>query len=192
MRKFNLLLAAASVLTLGAGTASAQAWLPIIERQAMLEDRIDAGLATGSLTAADARDLRADMGALVALEGRYRFGGLSAGERLDLDRRYALLDDRMRMELRASADDGVVSLEERKLQLDARIDQGLRSGQLTTAEADTLRDDFNAIAEVEASYRVDGLSAAERDDLARRFDELAAEIRMARTDSDRQYGFNRY
>jgi hypothetical protein len=104
-----------------------------------------------------------------------------------------MLDDRVRDDLRAAADnDDGLSLEERKLQLDARIEQGVRSGQLTSAEANALRSDFDRIAEAEASYRVDGLSAAERDDLARRFDELSAEIRNARTDGDREYGYSRY
>jgi hypothetical protein len=193
MRNKILLLAATAALTLGASAASAQVWLPIIERQAILNDRIDAGLATGEITGAEARMMREDASALVALEGRYRYGGLSARERVDLDRRFALIDDQMRLAIRTSgAVDSYVAMEDRKLDLDARIEQGLRSGQLTSAEADVLRDDFNDIARVEASYRVDGLSPAERDDLNRRFDALSTSIRVARSDSDRVYGWNRY
>jgi hypothetical protein len=193
MRNKNLLLAATAALTLGASAASAQVWLPIIERQAVLNDRIDAGLATGEITGAEAAMLRADMRSLVALEGSYRYGGLSARERLDLDRRFALIDDQMRLAVRTSGSvDSYVAMEDRKLDLDARIEQGLRSGQLTSAEADVLRGDFNDIARVEASYRVDGLSAEERADLNRRFDELSTSIRIARTDADRVYGWNRY
>lgn len=192
MRNKNLLLAAAAALTLGASAASAQAWMPIIERQAVLNDRIDAGLATGEITGAEARMMRDDMASLVALEGTYRYGGLSARERLDLDRRFALIDDQMRLAVRTGGADSYVAMEDRKLDLDARIEQGLRSGQLTTAEAEVLRDDFNEIARIEASYRVDGLSAEERADLNRRFDELGATIRVARADTDRTYGWNRY
>jgi hypothetical protein len=192
MRNTTLLLAATAALTLGAGAASAQVWMPIIERQAVLNDRIDAGLATGEITGAEARAMRDDMASLVALEGRYRYGGLSARERLDLDRRFALIDDQMRLAVRTGGADSYMAMEDRKLDLDARIEQGLRSGQLTTAEADALRDDFNDIARIEASYRVDGLSAEERADLNRRFDELNTSIRVARTDADRVYGWNRY
>jgi len=193
MRNTTLLLAATAALTLGATAASAQVWMPIIERQAVLNDRIDAGLATGEITSAEARVIRDDAAALVALEGRYRYGGLSARERLDLDRRFALIDDQMRLAVRTSgAVDSYVAMEDRKLDLDARIERGLRSGQLTSAEADVLRDDFDDIARVEASYRVDGLSAEERADLNRRFDELSTSIRLARADSDRVYGWNRY
>ena len=192
MSKINLLVAAATALTLGAGAASAQAWLPMIERQAVLEDRIDAGLASGSLTAADARMLRADMSALVALEGRYRWGGLSARERVDLDRRYAMLDDQLRAELAAADEADAPALADRRLELQARIDAGVRSGRLTSVEAAALRDDLNDIADTEDSYHVDGLSPSERADLARRMDDLSDQIRMARTDDARVYGYNRY
>jgi len=193
MRKTTLLLAAAAAATtLGVGTASAQVWMPMIERQAALNDRIDAGLATGEINPSEAALMRADMRALVSLEARYRYGGLSARERLDLDRRFTLVDDQLRLAVQTGATDSYVAMEDRKLDLDARIDQGVRSGQLTSAEADALRDQFNDIARVEANYRVDGLSAEERADLNRRFDELSADIRVARTDSDRVYGWNRY
>ena len=193
MRKTNLLLAASAALTLGASAASAQAWLPMIERQALLNDRIEAGLAAGEITSAEARMMRADMGALVSLEGQYRYGGLSSREKIDLDRRYALIDDQLRLAVRTSGPaDSYVAMEDRKLDLDAQIEQGLRSGQLTTAEADALRADFDDIARVEASYRVDGLSPEERADLNRRFDELSTSIRIARNDADRTYGWNRY
>lgn len=193
MRKTNLLLAASAALTLGASAASAQAWLPMIERQALLNDRIEAGLAAGEITSAEARMMRADMGALVSLEGQYRYGGLNSREKIDLDRRYALIDDQLRLAVRTSGPaDSYVAMEDRKLDLDAQIEQGLRSGQLTTAKADALRADFDDIARVEASYRVDGLSPEERADLNRRFDELGASIRIARNDADRTYGWNRY
>ncbi|WP_231733385.1 MULTISPECIES: hypothetical protein [unclassified Phenylobacterium] len=192
MNKTKLLMAAAAALTLGATTASAQAWMPMIERQAVLDDRIDAGLATGEITTAEARLMRDDMASLVALEGRYRYGGLSAREKLDLDRRFGLIDDQMRLAVRTGAVDSYVAMEDRKLDLDARIERGVRSGQLTAVEAEALRDEFNDIARVEASYRVDGLSAEERADLDRRFDDLSAEIRVARADGDRVYGWNRY
>jgi hypothetical protein len=192
MRKPILLLAATAAATMAAGAATAQVWSPMIERQAAFEDHVDAGLRAGDLTTAEARDLRADMASLVALEGRYRWGGLSARERLDLDRRFAALDDQLRVELRPVAGDRWTSMEDRKLELEARINAGVRSGQLTSAEAADLRDDFDAIAATEAHYRIDGLSAAERADLDRRFDALSERIHLARADDDRVYGLNRY
>jgi hypothetical protein len=192
MKTTHLITATAVAMALSAGAASAQVWMPMIERQDVMNDRIDAALAGGDMTRAEAATLRRGMSTLVALEARYRWGGLSAREKIDLDRRYALLDDQVRM-VRASADaDAWTPLEDRKLALDARIDQGLRSGQITATEAEDLRDDFDAIARTEAAYRVDGLSPYERADLNRRFDDLSTRIRIARTDADRVYGYNRY
>lgn len=192
-RKTTLLLAATAALSLGAGAASAQAWMPIIERQAVMNDRIDAGLANGEITPVQASAMRADLAALVALEGRYRWGGLSAREKLELDRRYAGIHDGVQLaRSEGAAEVAWIGMEDRKAELDARIDGGIRSGQLTAAEADALREDFAAIVSAEANFRVDGLSPSERADLNRRYADLSARIHVARTDDDRAYSDNRY
>jgi hypothetical protein len=205
MKKLSIVLAGASALTLMAGAASAQTWMSINDREARLESRIEAGMQRGDLTRFEARQLRSELNALEALEARYSANGLSAWERADLDRRFDILSQRVRMERAdAQARPGAgwfggpgwtdnrgqwVSLEQRKLQLDRRIDQGLRSGQLTRSEAARLRIEFDRIATLEARYRRDGrLSMAERADLDRRFDQLAAAIRFERRDN--QYGYN--
>lgn len=192
-RKTTLLLAATAALSLGAGSASAQAWMPIIERQAIMNDRIDAGLANGEITQVQAGAMRADLAALVSLEGRYRWGGLSAREKLDLDRRYAGIHDGVQLARReGAAEVAWIGMEDRKADLDARIEGGIRSGQLTPAEAGALRDDFAALVSAEANFRVDGLSPSERADLNRRYADLSARIHVARTDDDRAYSDNRY
>ena len=192
MKKLALALAATTALSLSAGAAAAQTWMPMIERQSLVEDRIEAGLASGAMSDAEARMIRSEMYALVAMEGRYRMNGLSWGERRDLDCRFASLDDRIEF---AMADvDGVelASLEDRKLRLERRIEQGLRSGQLTDDEAELLRDEFDDLATLEARYRVGGISSWERADLDRRMDRLADRIGDERTDPDREYGWSRY
>ena len=77
-----------------------------------------------------------------------------------------------------------MSINQRQATLDARIDAGLRSGDLTRREAITLRNDFRAVARLEANYRVNGLSNWERSDLDRRFDALSSRIRYERNDRD--------
>lgn len=191
-RKTTLLLAATAALSLGAGAASAQVWMPIIERQAIMNERIDAGLASGEITSVQASAMRTDLAELVALEGRYRYGGLSARERLDLDRQYAAIHDGVQIARTEGAEVVWIDVEDRKVELDARIDAGLRAGQLTSAEAGALRDDFAAIVQAEVNFRVDGLSPSERADLNRRYADLSARIQLARTDGDRVYGYNRY
>jgi len=81
-----------------------------------------------------------------------------------------------------------VSINQRQRQLDRRIDQGVRNGQLTRREAQSLRREFNQLARLEAQYRRNGLSRWERQDLDRRFDALEARIRYERRDRDRNRG----
>ena len=73
-------------------------------------------------------------------------------------------------------------INQRQAQLDHRIDQGVRNGDLTRREAATLRAEFNQIARIEADYRRNGLSNWERADLDRRFDNLSSRIRWERND----------
>lgn len=76
-------------------------------------------------------------------------------------------------------------INQRQAQLDYRIDQGVRSGDLTRREAANLRAEFNQIARIEADYRrSNGLSGWERADLDRRFDNLSQRIRFERRDRD--------
>ena len=77
----------------------------------------------------------------------------------------------------------------RQARLDARIDQGVRSGALTRGEAARLRADFRALARLEAQYRRSrpGLTIAERRDLDRRFDALSARIRVQKHDRNHRW-----
>jgi hypothetical protein len=175
--------------TLAAGipaVASAQDW-GINQRQAQLDQRIDAGLRSGQLTDAEAVRLRAEFQEISRLERRYRADGLSSAERADLDRRFDALAAGIRDERRDWQTDRPGSgewqaIDRRQAQLDQRIDAGVRSGQLTDAEAVRLRAEFQEISRLERRYRADGLSSAERADLDRRFDALASRIRDERRD----------
>lgn len=77
-------------------------------------------------------------------------------------------------------------IDARQEQLERRIDQGVRRGEISRGEAARLRAEFRDIARIEARYRVNGLSPRERADLDRRFDRLAAQIRIDRND---RYGW---
>lgn len=76
------------------------------------------------------------------------------------------------------------SINQRQAQLERRIDQGVRNGSLSRREATRLRSEFNTLERLERQYRRGGLSAWERNDLDRRFDRLAAQIRAERHDRD--------
>jgi hypothetical protein len=74
----------------------------------------------------------------------------------------------------------------RQNRIEAKINQGIRSGALTRREATQLRGQFRAIAALEARYRASrpGLTMAERRDLDRRFDALERSIRVQKNDRD--------
>ncbi|MFY7850479.1 MAG: hypothetical protein ACOVQ6_01670, partial [Brevundimonas sp.] len=74
------------------------------------------------------------------------------------------------------------SINQRQTNLDARITAGVRDRTLTQAEANRLRADFQVLTRMEADYRRNGLTAAERADLDRRFDSLSEQIRDDRRD----------
>jgi hypothetical protein len=204
MRYPTLALAATTAVALCAGSTAAQAWTSINQRQARLEQRIDAGVRSGELTRSEATRLRDQFHDLARLEVRYRRGGLSGWERADLDRRFDALSSQIRVQRAdwqrnwfggrdwTDARGRWVPIDRREAQLDRRIDRGLRSGQLTRAEARRLRAEFRDIQRREVAYRRDGLSTGERVDLDKRFDQLAQQIRWERRDDQRRYGWNRY
>lgn len=191
MKKFALIVAGLGIAAATVPAATAQAgWQNINQRQAQLDRRIDQGVRNGALTRAEAVRLRAEFRGIADLETRYRRSapGLTLNERRDLDRRFDVLSRKIRIEStdrdRPGADNGWWNINQRQAILDRRIDQGVRSGQLTRAEAGRLRAEFRGIVALEARYRQSrpGLTTAERADLDRRFDVLARKIRWERRD----------
>lgn len=70
------------------------------------------------------------------------------------------------------------SINQRQANLNARINQGVRTGALTRNEAFQLRVQFNNLVKLEARYRYSrpGLTFVERRDLDRRFDALSRQV----------------
>lgn len=105
MKRILLSVAAASaVLVSLPAAASAAPWQSINQRQANIEQRIHQGLRNGSLTRPEAARLRDQYRDLAGLEAHYRRtgGGLSRGERADLNARY----DRLSQQVYAQRHDG--------------------------------------------------------------------------------------
>lgn len=76
------------------------------------------------------------------------------------------------------------SINQRQRMLDGRIDQGVRNGSLTRAEASRLRTRFANLNRLEYRYRRSGgqLTYRERVDLDRRFDSLSRAVRYQKHD----------
>jgi Ni/Co efflux regulator RcnB len=79
-------------------------------------------------------------------------------------------------------------INQRQNMLENRIRAGIRNGRIDRSEARYLRAEFQQIARVEARYRRNGLSRAERRDLDRRFDHLTMQLQIALNDRDRRRG----
>ncbi len=76
------------------------------------------------------------------------------------------------------------SIAQRKYQLDRRIDVGIRNGQLSRREASRLQVQLNSLVRLERNYMRGGLTRWERNDLDRRYDRLAVQVRIERRDRD--------
>lgn len=81
-----------------------------------------------------------------------------------------------------SRHDGWRSIDQRKYNLDRRIDQGVRTRQLSAREASRLKSELNSLVRLERAYQRDGLSRRERMELDRRYDALSAKVRYERRD----------
>jgi len=64
-------------------------------------------------------------------------------------------------------------------QLETRLDAGLRRGTIPRSQAPRLRSQAQQLRQLEARYRIGGLSSRERADLQMRIDNLDAQIRYA-------------
>ncbi len=187
MKRAMLALVAASSLAAAVpAVANAAPWMNVNQRQANLDARIDQGVRNGSLTRAEAVQLRMEFRQIARLEDQYRASrpGLTMAERNDLDRRMDMLSAKIAVNRHDNQDrnGGWQNINARQAALDARIDAAIRSRQLSLGEAVRLRVEFRQIATLEARYRASGggLTQAERRDLDRRFDLLSARIRVYR------------
>lgn len=132
-----------------------------------------------------------------ARESQYDDNGYTGDERNDLDRRIADLDRRIAEAERGGDSwgnngnanggyDGQFDAQLRDLR--ARIDQGVRSGQLTGTEAERLRAQLFEITRLEQRYDNDGISRWESDDLRNRIEGLRRALQNALRGGDYRGG----
>lgn len=77
-------------------------------------------------------------------------------------------------------------INQRKANIERRIDMGVRNGALTRREASNLRTRFANLQRLEWRYRHNGLTWTERRDLDRRYNALSNSIRIQRHDRQRR------
>lgn len=79
------------------------------------------------------------------------------------------------------------SMNQRKANIERRIDMGVRNGALTRREASNLRTRFANLRRLEWRYSRNGLNWRERRDLDRRYNALSNSIRIQRHDRQRRW-----
>lgn len=182
------------------GGGGAPPWMSINERQANLYQRIEDGMRRGDLTRTEADQLRADFNRLAHIEVDYRASapGLTLVETQDLDRRFDALSQRIRLERTDNdrrgdnrdgdhrGDHAWNNIQERRAQLDMRIDRALVDHRMNWREARDLKRQTAALVRLETQYRASrpGLTRTERADLDRRADTISTRIH----DEARSYG----
>lgn len=80
-------------------------------------------------------------------------------------------------------------LYQRRADLDARIEAGVRDGSISRTEAGRLRGDYEALVQLETRYAADGrMTTSERQDLRDRYRALSQRVGDERRDDDMGYG----
>jgi hypothetical protein len=89
---------------------------------------------------------------------------------------------------------GAAGIQNRIVQMQTRIDAGIRAGTITQSEAQALRVELRQLSRLERRYSRNGLTQAERQDLQARIRDLRQDIRLADgrggrwNDDDDNYG----
>lgn len=159
-----------------------------------LESRIQNGVQRGTISRGEADRLWDWLQDIKARESQYDDNGYTGDERNDLDRRIADLERRIADAGRGGDSwggggndyDGQFDGQLRDLR--DRIEQGVRSGQLSGTEAQRLRAQLFEINRLEQRYDNDGISRAERDDLRNRIERLRRALQNALRDGDYRGG----
>lgn len=185
----------ASALFLGLGLAPVMAQgtsTPALDRaQQAISARIQQGMASGHITPSEARELLRRDREIDLRESRFKANGTATPQerqqlRVDVDRlgneveRLMMNNDYVQPPGNSAST--TTGIDNRQLNISARIDDGVRSGRITRREARRLQNRERAIARHEAAYKRDGVVTPQerrqlRDELARLNADLARMMR---------------
>ena len=175
----------ASALFLGMGLAPVMAQgtnTPALDRaQQAISARIQQGMASGHITPSEARELLRRDREIDARESRFKANGTATPQerqqlRADVDSLgnevERMMANRDYVQPQANPAGMTPGIDNRQLNISARIDEGVRSGRITQREARRLQNRERAIARHEAAYKRDGVVTPQerrqlRDELAR-------------------------
>ena len=167
---------------LGASTSIERQWAagrkPLATQRTQFTTRIDTDVRSGRLTARNGTRVKAEYDELVALEARYGADGrFTTQERTELGDRYGALTQAL-TEGGYADDEGstTLSVAEGRTEFDRRVDARVAARGLSRTQATSLKRDYAALIQTEATYARDGISDREQEDLDARLDALDARV----------------
>lgn len=167
---------------LGASASIERQWAagrkPLATQQSQFNSRIDADVRSGALTTSNGSRMKNEYGELVALEARFGADGrFTTRERTELGDRYGALTQALSEGGYGDEDvQNSRSVADGRAEFERRVDAAASARRLSRTQASTLKRDYAALIQTEASYARDGLSSRERDDLDARLDALDARV----------------
>jgi chromosome segregation ATPase len=160
---------------------------PAVDRRITeLQRKIDAGKQAGQLTPAEIYKLQANLDRIKEKVAKYRADGfVTPSERNQLNEMLSTMEERIRTE---RGDEDVVQggvIKKRISELQRKIDDGSKAGQLTRDEAYRLQAALNRIKEKDANLMADNvLTDDERFRITQMLNSLEERIRYEKNDSD--------
>jgi hypothetical protein len=194
--KSTMTLAMMVALTLGAVAAQADAGTRdprVNARQHNQRERIQQGVRSGELTRRETRNVAEEQRDIRQLERAYKSDGtLTGAERRDLHHEQNQASREIYREKHDAQDRPAVppavrdpGVNRRQAGQTGRIVQGVKSGELTQAEAQGLREGRAEIREIEQGYKADGtLTKEERVDLHQELNEQSKDIYEEKHDEE--------
>lgn len=166
---------------LGVSTSLESEWSrgrrPLNTQRAQFRSRLDAEVRAGSISSNRAARLNGRYDELVQLEARYAADGrITSQEQADLAARYRTLTERVEDATDGSGGGGGYgqyrSIADGRSDFEARVQAAVNARTLDRNEAWRLRQDYQALVQLEAGYQRDGLNSNERADLQNRLTDL--------------------
>jgi len=190
--KTSVIIAGSLVLALTTTFAAGVRDRGVNARQREQQARIQQGVRSGELTKSETQDLRKEEKDVRTEERQFKADGkLTAEERqklhTDLNKTSRdIYTDKHNADVQKPRDPGVNA---RQRQQQERIGQGLKSGQLTGAEATRLEREERGVRVEERAYKADGkLTPGERKDLHQDLNKVSRDIYNQKHDAQTQPG----
>lgn len=160
---------------------------PLELGRAQFESQLTADVRAGSRSSSSADRLRTDYNALVQLEARYGSDGrFTTQERADLNAQYQSFTQRLNVVENTGngypnngggyGSSNGQSVADGRADFEARINAAVTARRITRTQATSLRTDYQALMQTEASYARNGVDAREQADLDARLDALDARL----------------